>query len=106
MLRKFYLVLAAVGFALPMWHLVQHGQEAGVSLNGLFAAWTVNSATTALSWDLLIAGTVFVIWVLAETRVRKNWFCLWSVPATLLVGLSFGLPLYLFLRTIPARQQL
>lgn len=106
LLRKTYLVLAIWGFVHPMWFLMSHVQEAGLSLAALVGAWTVNSASTALSWDLLIAGTVFVIWAVAETRVRRNWFCLWSIPATLLVGLSFGLPLYLFLRTIPAKQAL
>ena len=43
----------------------------------------------------------FIVWAVAETLVRKNWIALVAIPATLFVGVSFGLPLYLFLRTRP-----
>ena len=33
--------------------------------------------------------------------VRRNWSALVAIPATFLIGVSCGLPLYLFLRTRP-----
>jgi hypothetical protein len=41
--------------------------------------------------------------VLAETLVRKNWEALLAIPATFMIGVSCGLPLYLFLRSRSVR---
>lgn len=68
----------------------------------LFRAWGANAAAGGLAWNLMIASMAFVVWVVAETRARRNWSALVAIPATLVVGLSFALPLYLFLRTRPA----
>lgn len=103
LLRKSYLALAGAGFVLPMWHLIQHWRDHGPGLADLIAAWTVTAGSRALAWDLVIAAAVFFIWVVAETTTRRNWHCLWAIPATLFVGLSFGMPIYLFLRTVPAK---
>ena len=48
---------------------------------------------------LVIAAIALTIWIIAETRVRKNWSALIAIPATYCIGVSCGLPLYLFLRT-------
>ena len=46
---------------------------------------------------------LLTIWVLAEVAVRRNWVGLLAIPATFCIGVSCGLPLYLFLRTAPVR---
>jgi hypothetical protein len=52
-----------------------------------------------LTWDLTIAAIALTVWIIAETVVRKNWLALLGIPATWCIGVSCGLPLYLFLRT-------
>ena len=52
-------------------------------------------------WDATIAGVALTIWILSEVRVRRNWEALAAIPATILIGVGCGLPLYLFLRTRP-----
>lgn len=100
-LRAVYLALAVWGAIHPMtWFVIWFRQE-GLSLARLTEGWTVNAAATGLTWDLTIAATALTVWVIAETRVRRNWRALWALPATFLIGLSCGLPLYLFLRTRP-----
>lgn len=100
-LRMIYLGLAIWGAILPIrWHFVW-AQDNGWSLRDLLDAWHANAATTALTWDLTIAAIALTIWAIAETRVRRNWPALWAIPATFLIGVSCGLPLYLFLRTRP-----
>lgn len=98
-LRMIYLGLALWGTIHPMYYFATWGRENGLSLSGLFEAWHVSAATSGLTWDLLIAAIALSIWVIAETRVRRNWVALWALPATFLIGVSCGLPLYLFLRT-------
>lgn len=100
-LRAAYLVLATLGALWPMWHFLSYLMSDSGSLTGMFALWTANSAVTGLALDLMIAAAALILWVLAETLVRRNWIALIAVPATLFVGVSFGLPLYLFLRSRP-----
>lgn len=98
-LSKLYLALAVWGAVHPMFWFVTHVRETGTGLPGLFEAWFATASTTGLAWDVTIAGTALFVWIIAETRVRRNWRALWAIPATLFIGLSCGLPLYLFLRT-------
>ena len=100
-LRLTYLVLAVIGALWPMWYFLAYLRGEGGSLPGMIAFWTANDAVTGLTLDLLISATALILWCLAETRVRRNWVALVAIPATLFVGVSFGLPLYLFLRTRP-----
>lgn len=100
-LRITYLILAIVGAIVPMWFFVSWFNEFGYSLGAMAQAWNVNDATTGLTWDLTIAAIALTLWILAETRVRRNWSALWAIPATFCIGVSCGLPLYLFLRTRP-----
>ena len=101
LLRMTYLLLAAWGTIHPMYWFVLHMRETGSGLPGLVDAWYVNASTTGLTWDLTIVAVTLTVWIIAETWVRKNWIALISVPATFCIGVSCGLPLYLFLRTRP-----
>jgi hypothetical protein len=98
-LRLTYLALALIGTFVPMRHFVAFLSDAGWSLRAMLDAWFVNRATEGLVWDLTIAATALTVWIIAETRARQNWGALIAIPATYLIGVSCGLPLYLFLRT-------
>ena len=100
-LRVLYLLLALWGAVHPMYWFVTHMQETGTGLSGLIDAWYVNASTTGLTWDLTIAAVTLTVWIVAEVSVRKNWTALVAIPATFCIGVSCGLPLYLFLRTRP-----
>ena len=102
-LRMTYLALAVLGAVWPMATLWPWLAQNGIAPGALIAAWTANAANAALFTDIALAAGVFSLWVIAETRVRRNWSALWAIPAAWLIGLSFGLPLYLFLRTRPVR---
>ena len=98
-LRLIYLGLAIWGAIHPMYYFLSYMSETGTGLSGLIDAWYVNASTHGLVWDLTIAATTLTIWIIAETAVRKNWLALIAIPATFGIGVSCGLPLYLFLRT-------
>ena len=78
---------------------ITHMRETGTGLSGLIDAWYANASTTGLTWDLTISAIALTIWAVAEIWVRKNWSALLAIPATFFIGVSCGLPLYLFLRT-------
>ncbi|WP_108484947.1 DUF2834 domain-containing protein [Oceaniglobus ichthyenteri] len=98
-MRLIYLALAVWGAIHPMYWFVSHMRETGTGLSGLIDAWYVNASTTGLTWDLTIAAIALLIWVLVETWQRKAWLNLIAIPATFGIGVSCGLPLYLFLRS-------
>ena len=98
-LRMIFLTLAIWGAIHPMYYFVSYMRAEGTGLSGLIDAWYVNASTTGLTWDLTIAAIALTIWIIAETWVRKNWSALIAIPATFCIGVSCGLPLYLFLRT-------
>lgn len=100
-LRMIYLALAIWGAIHPMYWFMTYMMETGTGLSGLIDAWYVNASTTGLTWDLIIAAIALTVWIIAEVAVRRNWLGLIAIPATFCIGVSCGLPLYLFLRTRP-----
>jgi len=101
-LRLIYLALAIVGAIMPMRHFIRWFNENSWDIVAMSRAWNVNDATTGLVWDLTIAAIALTIWIIAEVYVRKDyWVAPLCILATWCVGVSFGLPLYLFLRARP-----
>lgn len=98
-MRWVFLALAAWGAVHPMYWFIRYVHETGTGLGGLIDAWYVNASTTGLTWDLTIAAIALTVWVLTETWARKAWISLIAIPATFCIGVSCGLPLYLFLRS-------
>ena len=101
-LRLAYLALALWGTVHPMYWFVTYMRETGTGLSGLIEAWSVNASTRGLTWDLTIAAVTLTVWIIAETIRRRAWVNLLAIPATFCIGVSCGLPLYLFLRSRPA----
>ena len=100
-LRILYLALAVWGAIHPMSWFIAWFNENGYDLGAMIDAWHANAATSGLVWDLTIAAVALTLWIIAETWVRRNWLALIAIPATFCIGVSCGLPLYLFLRTRP-----
>ena len=100
-MRWIYLGLAIWGAIHPMYWFVSWFRENGWNLSAMIDAWYVNDATTGLTWDLTIAAVTLTVWIIAEVAVRRNWMALVAIPATYCIGVSCGLPLYLFLRSRP-----
>ncbi len=100
-LRWVWLALAVWGAIHPMYYFVQWFLAEGWSLARMVDAWHVNAASSGLVWDLTIAAVTLTVWIIAEVAVRRNWLALIAIPATFCIGVSCGLPLYLFLRARP-----
>ena len=97
-MQAVWLALAVWGAVHPMYWFVTHMRETGTGLGGLIDAWYVNASTTGLTWDLTIAAVTLTIWVIVEAVRSRDWWRLLAVPATYCIGVSCGLPLYLYLR--------
>lgn len=97
-LRMFYLGMSIIGAVVPMVFMLGWVQGGG-ALTGLVAAWSANGASTGLMWDIIISASVFAVFALTECIARRDYFPLVALPLAVMIGLSCGLPLYLFLRT-------
>ena len=99
MIRLVWLALAVWGAIHPMYYFVTFMRTQGTGLGGLIDAWYVNASTHGLVWDLTIAAITLTVWVIVEAVQRRDWLRLLAIPATFCIGVSCGLPLYLFLRS-------
>lgn len=97
-MRIVFLLLAIWGAIHPMSYFIAWFQAEGFSLTRMVDAWHANAASSGLVWDLTIAAVSLTIWILYEVYKTKNKLSLIAIPATFLIGVSCGLPLYLFLR--------
>jgi|TARA_B110000977_G_scaffold200052_1_gene289277 carbon starvation protein CstA len=100
-IRWVYLGLAVWGAIHPMYYFISWFRDNGVSLSKMVDAWHVNAATSGLVWDLTIAAIALTVFIVSEVAVRRNWIALIAIPATFGIGVSCGLPLYLYLRSRP-----
>ncbi len=98
-MRNIYLILAIWGTVHPMYYFVSWFQTNGWDIWAMVDAWHVNAATSGLVWDLTIAAVALTLWVIAEALRTKNYLSLIAIPATFCIGVSCGLPLYLYLRS-------
>ncbi len=93
-----FLALALWGAIHPMaWFLTYMAE--GNGLGDLIDAWYVNASTTGLVWDLTIAAVTLTVWILLDRDTWKDRLRLVAIPATFCIGVSCGLPLYLYFRT-------
>lgn len=98
-MRMIWLALAVWGAIHPMYYFVQWFQTNGWDLMAMVDAWHANAASSGLVWDLTIAAVTLTIWVIVEAVQTKHWTRLLAIPATYCIGVSCGLPLYLYLRS-------
>jgi hypothetical protein len=101
-MRNVFLALAIWGAIHPMYYFIQWFNQNSYDLMAMVDAWHANAATSGLVWDLTIAAVTLTIWIVYEVIRDRRWAGLIAIPATFCIGVSCGLPLYLYLRSKPA----
>ncbi len=97
-MKKFYLIAMIIGAAIPLYFFGQHFAANGFGLSDFLAASFANPAASGLVADLLLSATFgLIVFGLEAKRLGVPGFWLVAL-GTLLIGFSFGLPLYLYLR--------
>jgi hypothetical protein len=95
-----YLALCVVGTLLPYWQLVPFLREHGLDL-GLFAEQMFSNRIAAFfATDVIVSS--LALWVLVAVEGRRAGVRhLWApIVANLAVGVSLGLPLFLYMREV------
>jgi hypothetical protein len=92
------LALTVIGFVVPNVMVGIYIADEGLDLGTYFSLWFDSTPSTQLVLDLAIVCAAFFTFAAFDgprTGVRRWWWC---IPATLLVGACFGVPLYLYMR--------
>ena len=98
--RHFYLICCLLGLLLPYsqfvpW-LLEHGLNVALLVHELFA----NRISAFFALDVIVSAIV-LIWFIQSEGKRLRARLLWlPTVGTLVVGVSFGFPLFLFLRQV------
>ena len=96
--KALYLLLCAAGTLLPCWQFLPFVREHGLDLR-LFVDQLFSTPVGAFfGMDVIVSSLVLWVFVAVEGR-REGIRHLWApIAANLLVGVSLGLPLFLYLR--------
>jgi hypothetical protein len=98
MIQYFYLILCVLGTVLPYSQffpfLVEHGFNVALFIDQLFA----NRISGLFGFDVIVSSIVLWVFVITEGR-RQQMKHLWVyLICNLTVGVSLGLPLFLYIR--------
>ena len=100
-----YLPLCILGTILPYWQfvpwLLDHGLNLSLFVRELFA----NRISAFFGMDVLVSAVALIVFIRSENSrlsVRRWWI---PVLAVFGVGVSLGLPLYLYLREIELNRE-
>ena len=96
--KTIYLWLAVLGTVLPYWHFLPFVLENGLDLRLFVAQMFANPVSGFFALDVVVSSLVLWVLVVVEGR-RASVKALWApIAANLTVGVSLGLPLFLYLR--------
>jgi hypothetical protein len=96
--RNLYLALCIAGTVLPYTQLLPFLREHGFDLRLFFEQLFSNRIGGFFGWDVIVSSLVLWTFVVIDGR-RAGVKHLWApVAANLAVGVSLGLPLFLYLR--------
>jgi hypothetical protein len=99
-LRNVYLVLCVVGVALPYWQLVPWVAANGLDMPLFFRQLFANRIGAFFGMDVLASAVTLMVFTGGESpRLGLGAHARWlTLAAVLAVGVSLGLPLFLYLR--------
>src|SRR5271167_1265848 len=97
-LKSLYLVLCIVGVVLPYWEFIPWVAANGLNMPLFFQQLFANRISAFFGMDVLVSAVALLVFVRSE-RTRLSGIERWlPLVAVLTVGVSLGLPLFLYLR--------
>jgi hypothetical protein len=98
--KTIYLTLCFLGLLLPYWQFVPWLFEHGLNLSLFWRQLFVNRIGAFFGMDVLVSAVALIVFTRVESRrlgIGRRWL---PVLATMLVGVSLGLPLFLYMREV------
>ena len=103
--KHVYLILCVVGTALPYSQFLPWILENGLHIKYFLGQLFANRISSFFGLDVLVSAVVlfrFASYEGKRLRMRARWA---PIVSTLLVGVSLGLPLFLYLREVTLERQ-
>jgi hypothetical protein len=96
--KRWYLALCVAGTVLPSWQLWPFIRDHGLDLPLFFTQLFASPVSSFFGMDVIVSSVVLWVFVFTEGR-RIGARHLWApIVANFIVGVSLGLPLFLYLR--------
>ncbi|WP_295891775.1 DUF2834 domain-containing protein [uncultured Vibrio sp.] len=95
---RFYLVLTLLGLLLPYGAFVPWLVANGLDIGLLISEAVVNPISQFAWLDVLVAAIALLGFIVVDGRKHQIKYRYFAILGTLSVGVSFGLPLYLYLK--------
>lgn len=106
-LKTVYLMLCVLGLVLPYTQFVPRVLENGLHMGLLFQQLFANRLGAFFGMDVLVSAVALLVFARAEGRrlalgAHTRWL---TLAAVLTVGVSLGLPLFLYLRELEQEKE-
>ncbi|BDC99086.1 DUF2834 domain-containing protein [Persicobacter psychrovividus] len=100
MAKHTFLIFAVFGLVIPFESLIRFFMDKGFDIGLLFMEVFEQPSSTYFAWDSIISAMACLAFVILEGR-RKDMKNLWApMLACFIVGASFALPLFLYMREV------
>ncbi len=97
-MQRLYFIVAILGAVLPLYFFIPFLWSSGFDMSLFFRQLFQNQVSSFFGMDVLVSSLVLWLFVFSEGR-RRGMKNLWVyVLCNLLVGVSLGLPLFLYFR--------
>jgi Protein of unknown function DUF2834 len=96
--KTIYLIFCILGVALPYWQFVPWVMQNGLRMKFFFEQLFANRIGGFFGMDVLVSAVVLIFFIRREGKrlsVRYVWL---PIVGVCVVGVSLGLPLFLYLR--------
>ena len=97
-MKRLYLTLAILGLIIPYSEFIPFIFENGLNVELILSQMFAPRISSFFSWDVIISAIVLMSFIGFEYKKSGNKKYLWAVLGTCSVGVSFGLPLFLYLK--------
>jgi len=98
-MAKFYLLMTVLGVVAPYGAFIPWFVEHGADVSALVRDITVNPISIGAWLDVFVAAIVLIVFIISDARKTATPYWWLAILGTLSVGVSCGLPLYLYLKT-------
>jgi len=96
--KNLYLLLCILGGVLPLSQLLPFLREHGLDARLIIEQLLANRISAFFGLDVIVSSVVLWVFIAADGR-RSGVRHLWApIAASLMIGVSLGLPLFLYLR--------
>ncbi len=96
-IKNFYLVSFIIGTIMPYWQFGNFLLENGFNMSLFFKQLFANRVSAFFAYDVIISIIITVVFIIYNKKdINKYWT---AILATILIGVSSGLPLFLYLKS-------